>query len=276
MNFRKIISLIVLVSFLLLVLTGIVLFIVPHGRVAYWSNWTLWGLSKDEWTNLHISLALLFFISGTFHIYYNWDPMISYLKNDKKRLVVFTGEFVTALLVTLFAVMTTQYGLPPLRWVLDLNESVKAEAGRLYGEPPYGHAERSTLDTLAARMGLDLEKSLASISSAGFRVEKPADTLSEVALSNGVTPQQIYQAMLQAEKAGGTGPAPALFPKPGKGRRLLADVCEESRLNVSDVLRILSDHGISAAPDESLKAIADRNDTSPGQVYEIIQSAAGR
>ena len=39
MNLRKITSLTMLVSFVPLVLTNIILYIVPHGRVAYWADW---------------------------------------------------------------------------------------------------------------------------------------------------------------------------------------------------------------------------------------------
>jgi len=275
-NFRKIVSLTVLTSFILLVMTGIVLYLVPHGRIAYWSNWTLWGLSKTQWTHLHINLALLFLIGGILHIYYNWEPTVSYLKNRAKRMVVFTGEFITAILVTLFIVLATQYGLPPLQWILDLNESIKEEASRRYGEPPYGHAELSTLKTLAGRMNLDLEKSIESLSDAGFRVEKTTDTLSEIAESNHATPQQIFDVMKQADK-GGEGssvPGPTRTPKPGTGRRLLIDLCEEYNLNVTEVLRLLSDHGITAAPERSLKKIAEDNNTTSGQVFEIIRRFA--
>ncbi|MFP7753178.1 DUF4405 domain-containing protein [Thermodesulfobacteriota bacterium B35] len=48
MNIRRITSMTMLVSFVLLSVTSIVLYIVPHGRVAYWADWHLWGLSKTQ------------------------------------------------------------------------------------------------------------------------------------------------------------------------------------------------------------------------------------
>ncbi len=43
---HKITSLTALISFLLLVLNSIVLYITPHGRIAYWADWRFWGLTK--------------------------------------------------------------------------------------------------------------------------------------------------------------------------------------------------------------------------------------
>ena len=51
MKMRKITSLTAALSFLLMVLTSIILYIVPQGRVAYWADWRLWGLSKTDWGN---------------------------------------------------------------------------------------------------------------------------------------------------------------------------------------------------------------------------------
>jgi hypothetical protein len=47
------------------------LYIEPHGRVAYWTKWSFLGLEKDQWGNIHIFSGLLFLVAGGFHLYYN-------------------------------------------------------------------------------------------------------------------------------------------------------------------------------------------------------------
>lgn len=69
-------------------LTSIILYIVPQGRVAYWSNWQLWGLSKTQWGNIHVNIGILFLIAISFHIYYNWKPILFYLKNPARQLKI--------------------------------------------------------------------------------------------------------------------------------------------------------------------------------------------
>ena len=76
---RAFTSLCSLVSFILLLLTAIILYIEPHGRVAYWTKWNFLGLEKDQWGNIHLFSGLLFLVAGGFHLYYNWKPLIGYL-----------------------------------------------------------------------------------------------------------------------------------------------------------------------------------------------------
>ena len=113
MNFRRITSLTALLSFILLVITIIVLYIVPQGRVAYWSDWRLGGLTKEQWGNIHINIGLLFLLSIFLHIYYNWKPLISYLKNKARQLRVLTPDFFAAFVVTLLFAIGTYFEVVP-------------------------------------------------------------------------------------------------------------------------------------------------------------------
>ena len=64
MTMRKITSLTASLSFVLMVATSVILYIVPQGRVAYWADWRLWGLTKTQWGEIHINVGLLFLLSG--------------------------------------------------------------------------------------------------------------------------------------------------------------------------------------------------------------------
>ncbi|MGD9014349.1 MAG: DUF4405 domain-containing protein, partial [Desulfobacterales bacterium] len=99
MNIRRVTSLTALLSFMLLFITIIVLYIVPQGRVAYWADWRLWGLTKSQWGNIHINVGLLFLLSIFLHIYYNWKALLNYLKDKAKNLKVLTREFNVALVL---------------------------------------------------------------------------------------------------------------------------------------------------------------------------------
>ena len=46
MNIRKITSMTMLVSFVLLLVNSVILYVVPEGRVAYWADWHMGGLTK--------------------------------------------------------------------------------------------------------------------------------------------------------------------------------------------------------------------------------------
>jgi len=143
MNMRKITSLTALVAFVLLIISSIVLYIVPAGRVAYWANWQLWGLSKESWGAVHINLGVLMLVAMLFHVYYNWGAIVSYLKNQSKELRIFTPEFIVSTALTLLVVAGTLTGLPPLSSIIELGDKISESANVKYGEPPYGHAEMS-------------------------------------------------------------------------------------------------------------------------------------
>ncbi len=75
---RAFASLCSLAGFMLLCVTGLILFLEPHGRVAYWTRWCFLGLEKDQWGNIHIISGFLFLIAGAFHLYYNWKAILGY------------------------------------------------------------------------------------------------------------------------------------------------------------------------------------------------------
>ena len=154
-----------------MVLTSIILYVVPQGRVAYWADWRFWGLTKTDWGNIHINLGLLFLIALFVHLYYNWKPLINYLKDKAKKIKVFTHEFNAALVITVVFILGTYLLVPPFSWVMSLNEHFKDSGAEKYGEPPYGHAELSSLKTFAKKLKLDLTKSMELLDQAGYPVE---------------------------------------------------------------------------------------------------------
>lgn len=280
MNIRKATSLTAALSFVLIVLTSIVLFIVPHGRVAYWANWKLWGLTKTEWGDIHINLGFLFLISLFLHIYYNWKPLIAYLKNKTKQLTVFTPEFNAALLITIACVVGTYFSVPPFSWVIDLNGQVKDNGTATYGEPPYGHAELSSLQIFAKKMNLDMEKSMQMLEAAGYPAANADMTLHAIADKYNRSPQQIYEVIQSATivpassmKSAGLLPED---PQPGTGNLTLDQFCTRHGLDMANVIQGLAGKGIEASGELTLKEIASRSQSSPTDIYERIKAIVQR
>lgn len=82
--------------------------------MAYWTDWHLLGLTKEQLTAVHTTNSFLFVVMGLLHTYYNWKPIKSYLKNKAKQLRVFNGNSVAAsLLVGVFAVGSV-LDIPPM------------------------------------------------------------------------------------------------------------------------------------------------------------------
>ena len=297
MNIRRISALTAALSFIVMVLTSIILYIVPQGRIAYWANWTLWGLSKEQWGGIHINSGLLFLIALGFHIYYNWNAILLYLKDKSKQMKIFTKEFNIALFLTLVTALGTYMDVPPFSTILAISDGIKDDAAAFYGEPPYGHAELSSLKAFSKKVGLDLKISVEQLKQAGY-LEKwsdkrsndgtssPSDisgvTLKEIAEANHVSPQQIYLAMTSSVDGnreqdtasmvpvGKASPLPDA-PPAGTGNLTLADLCSQYNLNMKNVIRSLAEKGITAEEALTLKTIAANNGTSPIDLYEAIK-----
>ncbi len=269
---RKITSLTSFLSFAITLITSVVLYITPHGRVAYWSDWTFWGLSKTQWSDIHITVGLLFLIASLFHIWLNWNPILAYMKNKARELVVFTKPMIVSVVLTLFVLAGTLFHLPPMQQVLDFSEHIKEGHIATYGNPPYGHAELSKLTTFCAHMGFAPDKAVQALRAAGYTNALSPDTrLVDLAHANGVTPQQLYVAMRDALAAADPFAALPATPPEGLGRTKLADVCKNFGLPLRKTLHKLDAGGMKATADMTLKEIAARNGIPPRDVYQQLR-----
>jgi hypothetical protein len=270
---RKITSLTLFLSGLLLLLTSVVLFIEPEGRVAYWADWTLLGLSKPQWGDTHLTVGTLFLIAGALHIWYNWKPILAYMKNKARELTILTPASLAALALTLFVFAGTLFGLPPMAQLMDLGTHFKESAARKYGNPPYGHAELSTLRAFTGHMGLDLEAALEALRQAELDGVAPEATLKEIGRANGVPPQAVFSAMQAARGEGPTGgDALPSTPPQGAGKTPLAELCAQYGIDVDLAVDTLRAAGIEADPSRTLKEMAADAAMTPVDVYRILRT----
>jgi hypothetical protein len=274
-NIRRVVSLTAALAFVVMVLTSVILYIVPQGRVAYWADWRLMGLSKTQWGAIHINMGLLFLIALGLHVYYNWKPLTQYLKSRARQWKIFTPEFNLAAVLVVVLTVGTLAGWPPFTTILALQDDIKTAAARKYGEPPYGHAELSSLKAFARKTGIDLQDALAALAASGFQVAGPQQSLQEMAAANEVSPQTLFNAMQAAPSAA----APKSrelpdTPPPGTGNLSLSDFSRQYSLDADRLRQSLEAQGLEVRTDMTIKAIAAANKRSPTDVYELLRMAA--
>jgi hypothetical protein len=272
---RKITSLTLVLAFVLLVLTSVVLYVVPEGRVAYWSDWRWLGLSKTQWGDIHINSGFLFLAAGLVHLGYNWKAMVAYLKNRSREVRIFTPAFTVALVVNLVVLGGTLLHLPPFSSILDFGHSFKEAAAVKYGEPPYGHAELSSLALFAKRTGLELASITAGLDKAGIRFTGEDQTILAIAQANHITPKAVYDALQIGAANKGDFKTSSLpdQPFPGMGRMPLKELCTQYGLNQQQIVSALAAKGITADPEKSLKEIAGEHRTDPHALFALIHEA---
>ncbi len=274
---RKITSMTMLVSLILLILNSIILYVVPEGRVAYWADWRFWGLTKTEWGDQHVTIGFLFTAAGLLHLYYNWAAVKAYMKNRMKEIKVFTLPFNVGLLITALVAVMTYFHAPPVNLVLDLGAHFKEAGAEKYGEPPYGHAELSSLKMFSQKEGIDLEKALRLLNEKGLQVAGAEETLLAISQKNNMTPQQVYAVIKPAKKETeqrtvGAAPAFPEEPKPGFGRKTLEEVCTELKLEYETVAKGLREKGLTVEAGKTIHEIAEASSKEPMEIFEAIRA----
>jgi len=121
--FRKITSFVMLYSFLIMVLSGIMLFISPFGRLSMMIQWEFLGLDKMQWQALHLIFMLIFTLAGLLHIFYNYKAIKNYLKSKSKKIVVFTTAHSIAIAVTAALFYVTISHMEPFESFVKMNKS---------------------------------------------------------------------------------------------------------------------------------------------------------
>lgn len=239
----------------------------------------------------HTTIGVLFLIAGLLHIYYNWKPIINYMKSKTKDFKFFSVANTAALVLTLVFIVGTYFHIPPMSTIINISDGFKDRAADKYGEPPYGHAEISTLKTLTERVGIELDKSMDLLKAAGLEVVDEQDTLKDIGKRAGKSPQEIYLIIKPASKSSKSsdnasenkGSESATqettdtdidafinAERTGLGRLTIEDICETYGLDANAIITGLDTRGIKASANQKLKEIGAANDNTPLAIYEIM------
>lgn len=285
-QWRAMTSVLIAASFLLLVATGVVLFVSPPGRIANWTDWNIVSLTKRDWTGLHIWFSALFLIVAVFHLVFNWRPMLGYFKDRMTRRVGFRWEWLGALAICGMVAAGTLTHVPPFSTLLAFNERVKESWDEPRQRAPIPHAELLTLDELVAKAGLDLATASPRLEAKGIRQFNGETIVQDLAARSGMSAQRLYEIITGAPAvtgpgrggaghgAGGGGRGPGGGGGGGgPGRKTLSEFCADEGIKVDDAMRRLSAKGIKAEPGLTLREIAVNHGYN--RPYELIEAIRG-
>ncbi len=203
-------------SFAVMSISGILLFIVPQGRIADWTNWRMLGLTKADWGGIHITTSLLFLAAGFLHTWYNWNVLAKYFARKKETGLALKRETLLALLIIIFFIAGPIYKVPPMNTILDLNNYVKNQwISDKEDEPPIGHAELLTVKSFAKKMNIDLTLATEELRKNGITFAE-RESLAGIAKRYHTSPRQVYSLIRQLERDAETASAVAAV-KPSLG-----------------------------------------------------------
>ncbi|MCK4342142.1 MAG: DUF4405 domain-containing protein [Phycisphaerae bacterium] len=254
--------------FVALAVTGVVLFVTPPGRVAYWTDWRLFGLTKDNWSALHIWFALLFLIAAGFHIWLNWRPLLGYFKSRVTRRFALRWEWTLALILCGVVAVGTLAEFPPFPSLIAWNEAIKGSWEKSDERAPIPHAELLSLRELAGKADLDLETMMVRLKAAGIAVESPVSIVRDLAHEHGITPVQLYNIAIRESERGNNGRSGI---GGGMGRTTLKQFCVDEGLDLTVSLERLRAAGLEADAEMTLRDIATRGGLRPADLRGILR-----
>lgn len=266
---RALTSLASTAGFLIMGLTGIILYIVPQGRIAYWTDWRFIGLTKTQWGDIHTLGMFLFLTAGIFHIYFNWQPLIKYLSGRAEAGLKHGREMLIAALLLVVVVLGGATPFPPLSWLLEMRDAIKDSwvVSREY-EPPFGHAELVSLKTLAFKTNVPLQEALAELKKQGLNIPSAEMEVAELAALNNLSPMAMWAKVGHLERQPKAQKPPdgvwseakveERFAGTGIGNKTLADIAKATGRPEAKIEAGLAGAGIRIGPQESIKQAADR------------------
>jgi len=307
-NWRAFVSVLTALSFIGMAFTGVILFVVPPGRIANWSGWTLLALTKHQWIGLHDWFSIIFVVASVFHVYLNWKLFVSYFKSKVSKAFALRAEWALALVVCIAVFFGTLGDVAPFSSLLVWNENIKHSWDSPQQRAPIPHAELLTLTELAEQVrDVDLETMLTNLKANGIEVESTDVVLGELAESYNMTPARLYNIALGQTRPGkgyggpgqggrqGQGGHGAGGPGGGSsqhtvtqadigaeharggavrgiGQMTLKEYCSQMGLDVNKAVEKLQGAGFKASPDITIRVIADTAGVHPSQIRTLLES----
>jgi len=249
---RKWIDLLLFYATVMIIVSGIVLYIMPHGRVAYFTGWKFLGIDKDGWDNLHVIFGFLMVIVAIWHMLINWKVMKKYLMQK---------ESIFALLITAIISIGTLTNIQPFKSVSDLEDMIKNSWEVSKVDIPLAHAELLTLKELCQKLNIPYQ-SAAKILENKKIIFNAQDTLKEIAKKNNTTPNKIYELIKNANSP---------YIGTGLGMMSLSEVCQKEGIDLKVCLNRLKKEGINAKKDDTLRELAFSHNLRPIDILNIIK-----
>ena len=270
-RFRAFVSVLTTFSFFVLAITGVVLYITPPGRIANWTNWTFWGLSKHQWIALHFCFCTLFLVASILHTWLNFKPLMSYFFRKAQTAPKLRMEWVLAIAICGIVCIGALRPFAPFSSLLNLNERIKFSWEKPKQQAPVPHAELLTIEELAKKSDMEADTIIQNLKAGGIEVA-PSDIFGDIAEQQDLSPNELFMVATGTQTAssgkqhgGGQG-------GDGFGQKTLKQACEEMGIEPEKAIMALKAAGIEATTGMRTREIADQNNMHPSQIRQILEN----
>ncbi|MFZ4524799.1 MAG: DUF4405 domain-containing protein [Chlorobium sp.] len=272
-SWRVFISFGLFIALVMMLISGVILYLSPPGRVANWTDWRMIGLTKTGWQNQHIIFGFAFLILSVFHLFFiNWKAFLSYLQSKTSEGLKNPRELLTIVILSSLFGTGTYFDIEPFSAVIKFGDAISNSWEQQEKQAPVPHAELMTLQQLAEQPGLggDPEALIKKLEKAGLKGVSRNKTLAEIATLNGKTAEQVYE-VLAPEKTERHN-----IQGQGFGNKTLQEIADEGGVSSASLQLALRQKGIEAKPDSPLKSIAENNKIEMNELRKILETMISR
>lgn len=174
-HWRGLTSLLLSFSFLVALVSGLVLWLVhPSQAGGGGGGALLFGLGKGAWKEAHIWVSLLMAVAGILHLCLNWSLYWGYVWQRASKGLNQKRELALAVAITaaVFCVSSLGGGGDPMRRLAMM-----------------------TASDIARNASQPVEQFVAAMEKEGIAIHNPADSLKEIAEHNQTTPQAVLEVV---------------------------------------------------------------------------------
>jgi hypothetical protein len=264
-KWRGVATFMLVMALLVEIVSGVVLYITPPGRYAHWTNWTLWGLSKEGWGAMHTIFGYLLLIIIAGHLYYNWKVIVAFVWSKVRHTFNLKRELAVATVITLAVLLGTVWNVAPFSTVMNFGE--KAKHSWEQKDPTYTRGRGRGFTSSHLALAKEDGRQYTPNSGSGYAQKSvPLMTDNRGNGARGKGRNAFSPAIAHAE----TMPS---VQRGGLGRKTLDMVFSEYGIPKDEGLSRLKSQGIEVKVTDTVRDLADRSGKRPS---EIIQMATGK
>jgi len=240
-NLRAFASVFAGLSFVLMAVTGLILFFAPSCRIAREASWMVWGHDKEQWVAVHVWLSIACVVASIMHIYFNWTALTSYFKSKIRKGPAFRTEWVAALAICVILYAGSVRPVAPFSSLMAWKETFK------HGAAESGQGWRG-----------------------GRVAAHPNQTrYTQQGQADGAFNSNEHQGgREQIQGPGGHGPG---LGGSGMGRMTLRQFCSDEGIQLSWAILNLRNQGLAVQDTMTVREIADAAGVHPREMRAILQ-----
>lgn len=195
-NWQSFISLGLLFSFLIMLVSGLVLYIAPEGSLSRWMAWDVFNLTKEQWEQQHTIFAYVFILFSIFHVFkINWTYLISYF--ILKRFTISSlKEIGVAVIIVMMVFLGTQYQWLPFKTILQLGDEISNGYSENVEIPDFPDSEKLSLHDFAGKVfNISYVKLTEKFCNYNFEKVDKNTSVIDFCILNDISPAEFYRVL---------------------------------------------------------------------------------